>query len=126
MDKALEAQGDRPVENFDLLLERLMLTYILDALIYNVDRNNTNILIDVENDRFHPIDHSRAFRLLKKLPRMRDTEIRVPAEVARRLRELEPYALELTLSELLEPSQIKAVDKRRRLLVKELERRGLM
>ena len=126
MDRALEIHGDSPMENVDLLLERLMLTYILDALIYNVDRNHTNILVDFENDRFYPIDHSRAFRLYKKIPPMRETEIEVPAEVASRLRQLDLETLQKVLGDLLELSQIKAVEKRRKVLIKELESRGLM
>jgi hypothetical protein len=126
MDRALEIHGETPVEHFDLLLERMMLTYILDALIYNTDRNQGNILVDFGNDRFFPIDHSRAFRLHKKLPPMRDTEIPVPEDVDRRLHNLELDTLQTALDELLETSQIKAIDKRRRLLIKDFEKRGLM
>jgi hypothetical protein len=126
MEQALIAHGDSPMDNFDLLLERLMLTYVLDALIYNIDRNHTNILVDFANDRFHPIDHSRAFRLYKKLPPMQDTEIPVPDRIASRIKSLDLETLQAALGELLEPSQIKAVDKRRKTLIKEFQQRGLM
>jgi len=126
MDKALAEHGDAPIDNFDLLLERLMLTYVLDALIYNVDRNHTNILVDFEDDRFHPIDHSRAFRLHKKIPPMKDTEIKVPQKIAARLRVLDLATLEMAVGDLLDAGQVKAIDKRRQTLIKELEKRGLM
>jgi hypothetical protein len=126
MERALETHGNTPVEHFDLLLERMMLTYILDALIYNTDRNQGNILVDFSEDRFFPIDHSRAFRLHKKLLPMRETEIHIPEIVDRRLHDLDLETIRSALDELLEPSQIRAIDKRRRLLIKDFEKRGLM
>jgi hypothetical protein len=126
MEDALAEHGDEPMDNPDLLLERLMLTYILDALIYNIDRNNTNILVDIANDRFYPIDHSRAFRLYKKIPPMNDTEIKVPSRIAARLREVDLAALQEAVGDLLDKGQVKAIDKRRQALIRELEIRDLM
>ena len=126
MEQELIAHGDSPMDNFDLLLERLMLTYVLDALIYNIDRNHTNILVDFASDRFYPIDHSRAFRLYKKLPPMRDSEIPIPEHIASRLRSLDLETFQAAIGEFLDPAQVKAVDKRRRTLIKEFQSRGLM
>ena len=99
MERALESHGDAPIENFDLLLQRLMLTYILDALIYNVDRNPTNVLVGKEDpDVFHPIDHSRAFRPSPDLPgETGGAGAPIPARVAAALRTFDLADLEAIL-----------------------------
>ncbi len=54
--------------NVDLLLERLMLMYVLDAVIYNIDRNVKNWLVDPDSRRLFLIDHSRSFRTSSQVP----------------------------------------------------------
>ncbi len=115
------------IGDMDLLLQRLMLMYILDAMIYNVDRNFTNVLVRPENDDLFLIDHSRAFRVNKKLPSLKEErDIPVPESVARQLRTLEIERLEAELGDLLSKRQIRAIDSRRKLLVKELAARGVL
>ena len=64
-----QAEPGAKVGDFDLLVERLTLMYVLDAMIYNVDRNPTNVLVGKEDpDVFHPIDHSRAFSIASRKP----------------------------------------------------------
>jgi hypothetical protein len=131
IEGAMKAQDasdrDLPVGNAELLLQRLMLMYILDAVIYNVDRNFTNILVRPERDDLFLIDHSRAFRTAKKLPSLKEERpVPVPERVARGLRELDLEALTAELHDLLRPQQIRAVEARRRLLLDELSHRGVL
>lgn len=118
---------DLPIGDAGLMLQRLMLMYVLDAMIYNVDRNFTNILVRPERDHLFLIDHSRAFRTAKKLPSLKEERpIPVPGRVARELRGLDLEALTSELDDLLKPQQIRAVEARRRLLVDELSHRGVL
>jgi hypothetical protein len=115
------------VANVELLLQRLMLMYVLDAMIYNIDRNFTNILVRPAEDHFFLIDHSRAFRNHKKLPSLKeDRPIPVPERVARSLRDLDLATLQSELDELLSKRQIRAIDTRRELLLTELGDRGVL
>jgi len=121
------ADKNMTIGNMDLLLQRLMLMYILDAMIYNVDRNFTNVLVRPERDDLFLIDHSRAFRIIKKLPSLKEERnIPVPDAVAKGLRTLDVETLESQLGNLLSKRQIRAIDSRRKLLVSELEARGLL
>ncbi|MCP3958996.1 MAG: hypothetical protein GY719_14185 [bacterium] len=118
--------ADTAVGNSDLLIERLGLMYILDALIYNADRNFGNILINVDRDVFHPIDHSRTFWLLPTPPpsaRGSVESFSVPAHVEQRLRGIDFETLDRLVGDLLEDRQVKAVLKRRDRLLKLLGNR---
>ena len=118
---------DLPVGDAELLLQRLMLMYVLDAMIYNIDRNFGNILVRPERDHLFLIDHSRSFRTAKKLPSHKEERpIPVPERVVRGLRELDLEALSAELDGLLKPQQIRAIEARRRLLLEELSHRGVL
>ncbi len=125
----LEAAVNDPkakVANFELLVERLGMMYVLDALIYNVDRNFGNVLVDLDRDVFHPIDHSRAFRLSAKPPPSahgKADELKIPAQVDRQLRAIDLETLELLVGDLLKERQVRAIIKRRDRLVKMLDKR---
>ncbi len=113
------------IENFDLLVERLGLMYVLDALIYNVDRNFGNILVNLDEDRFYPIDHSRAFRLSKRpleSTRGKTEDLSIPADVEERLRAISIETLDSLIGEFLEDNQMKAILVRRDKLVKILDK----
>lgn len=113
------------IQNFDLVVERLGLTYVLDALIYNVDRNYGDILVDFEHDVFYSIDHSRSFRLSSKPPNRRDTDLQsIPEHVDQRLRAFDLETLRALVGDLLDDSQVRAVIKRRNRLVKMLDKRA--
>jgi hypothetical protein len=115
------------VGDTDLLLQRLMLMYVLDAVIYNIDRNYTNVLVRPDRNDFFLIDHSRAFRTCKKLPaRKEHRPIPIPEPVAERLREVDREALEAELDGLLSNRQIKSLARRSELLVAELDDRGVL
>lgn len=89
---------------------------IFDQLIYNVDRNATNILYD-KDWRVFMIDHSRAFRRLTRLPDARSME-RCDAEFLNRLKTLRLPELRRQLKPWLQESQITAILARRDLIVK--------
>ena len=122
-----EAVADPAAEvaNYDLLVERLGLMYVLDALIYNVDRNFGNVLVDLDRDVFPPIDHSRAFRLSSKPPPSvqgaTDT-LTLSDEIDQRLRGLDLETLRHLVGDLLEERQVRAIIKRRDRLVKMLDK----
>lgn len=101
---------------------------ILDALILNVDRNRTNVLITTYDDGFHLIDHSRAFRQGRRLPRW-ETEwgtTAVPEGLAERLRSLDLEALRSLLGDLLEEHQLRPILKRRDALLRQLQKNELL
>ncbi|MCP3956711.1 MAG: hypothetical protein GY719_02545 [bacterium] len=115
------------VENYDLLVERLGLMYVLDALIFNVDRNFGNILVNLDRDVFHPIDHSRAFRLSHKPPpstRGSTDRLAVPDPVRERLEALDFATLDRLLGELMNQKQVRAILKRRDRLIKMLDKQN--
>ncbi len=115
------------VENFDLLVERLGMMYVLDALIYNVDRNFGNVLVDLDRDVFHPIDHSRAFRLSAKPPPSahgKTDELIVPEDVEQRLKAIDLETLEALVGDLLKERQVRAIMKRCDRLVRMLDKRS--
>lgn len=125
MSSALE--NHRQVGDPELLRQRLMQTWVFDALIYNVDRNNENIMVEASADRFYLIDHSRSFRLTRRLPPLNEeAAIPLSPEFADRLRGLEREALEPLLEGLLTPAQIKSIIKRRELVLAELSDHGLL
>ncbi len=121
------ADQNLEVADMDLLLQRLMLMYVLDAMIYNIDRNFTNVLVRPDKDDLFLIDHSRAFRTNKKLPSLKEERpIPVPATVADGLKGLDLRTLESELDGLLSKRQIRAIESRRKLLVAELDELGVL
>jgi len=115
------------VRDMDLLMQRMMLMYVLDAMIFNIDRNFTNILVRPARDHLFLIDHSRAFRTYKKLPALKEERpIPVPTSVAQGLQELDIQTMERELDGLLSTKQIRAIEKRRQLLIADLDDRGLL
>ena len=121
------ADQNLQINDMDLLLQRLMLMYVLDAMIYNIDRNFTNVLVRPDSDDLFLIDHSRAFRTNKKLPSLKEERpIPVPATVADGLKGLDLATLESELDGLLSKRQIRAIESRRKLLVAELDDLGVL
>ncbi len=113
------------VMNSDLLVERLALMYVLDTLIYNVDRNLGNVLVDLERDIFYPIDHSRSFRMSPKPPKSNQgDELLLPDHVIQRLRAIDIETLRTMVGDLLDEGQVRAVIKRRDRLVKMLDKQS--
>jgi hypothetical protein len=93
---------------------------VFDALIYNADRNQGNILYTPGDWKLHLIDHTRAFRLSTGRP---PGLVDVPLEIAPGLREkmaaLNEAQLKQALGGLLSNAQIGAILKRRDKLLAE-------
>lgn len=116
-----------PCRDLDLLLQRLMQMYVLDALIFNTDRNWGNVLVNLPTEGFHLVDHSRSFRTTKKLPDLQEQRpIPIPARVVLALRSLDLPGLQAELGGVLSKAQLRSVLARRDLLVQDLERRHLL
>jgi hypothetical protein len=89
---------------------------IFDQLIYNVDRNLQNIVID-KDWKLWMVDHTRAFRTHKQLKNEKDIQ-RCERRLLARLRELKKDEVEGRLSAYLARYEIDGVMARRDLIVK--------
>jgi hypothetical protein len=96
---------------------------LFDALILNVDRNAGNVLYRTSDWRIFLIDHSRAFRLEKKLPELFEEQaILVTREIYANLRSLESQELEELLEDTVTRFQIKSLIVRRDKIVQRIEK----
>ena len=95
---------------------------MFDALIQNTDRNLGNTLYDLDDWSMYLIDHSRAFRLGKKLEKGFATQmLTLDRDVYGNLQTLEEARLMEVLSDLLSKAQIKSIVKRRDKIVEKVE-----
>ena len=102
--------------------EQYRMRFVFDVLIYNEDRNLTNILWTKNDFMMKFIDHSLAFRSTEKRPKQ---YAKVPLQVSDllrgRLQSLNQDELTQQLSPYLHPRQIEAILARRDLILKEAE-----
>ena len=93
--------------------------HVMDVLIFNTDRNETNLLYTPGNWKLWLIDHSRAFRNQRRRPdTLEGVAIDIPAGgLVERLRDLEATALQQKMEGLLSRLQIKMLLARRDLLL---------
>ena len=104
-------QGAKAMKQFEVESQWMQ---ILDALIYNTDRNPTNILVLKNGKGIYFIDHSRSFRLYRKLPPWTAKGLQAfPDDAEDRLLKMDKDALLGELEELLGKNRVLAVDKRR-------------
>ena len=100
--------------------EQYRMRFVFDVLIYNEDRNLTNILWTKNDFMMKFIDHSLAFRSTEKRPKQ---YAKVPLQVSDllrgRLQSLNQDELTQQLSPYLHPRQIEAILARRDLILKE-------
>lgn len=90
---------------------------VFDTLIYNVDRNNGNLLWDKEFN-LYLIDHSQTFGTPVNIPKMyRRSKIRLSSDYKEKLESLTEASMTKEIGEYLHPDQIKAVIARRDLLL---------
>lgn len=102
--------------------EQMQLVRVFDQLIYNMDRNLGNLLID-KNWRIWAIDHTRAFRTHNTL-KSADNITRCDRQVYERLKALDEPALDKELGRYLSSYQIKAILARRDAIVALLDQKG--
>jgi hypothetical protein len=98
------------------------LIQMFDQLIHNNDRNVGNVLID-KNWHVWMIDHTRAFRINKTLPKP-ESLTQIDRGVLAKLKELNKASLTSELKKWLNGSEIDAVMARRDLILKAFETKG--
>ncbi len=109
-----------PFDGYCKQQEQYRLRFIFDILIYNDDRNLTNILWTKDDFMMKFIDHSLAFRSTKKRPEQyRKVTLMVSDLLESRLRSLTKENLTAELSDYLHPVQIEGILARRDLILKE-------
>ena len=95
---------------------------VFDQLIFNVDRNLQNLLID-KNWQIWMIDHSRAFRMLTSLRETKNLQ-RCDQDLLERLKQLNAETLKKELGTYLTAPEIKGLLARRDRIVKVFEELG--
>lgn len=116
-----------PVGDHDLLVQRLTVMFVFDSLIGNIDRNFTNVLVDLDHDSFFLIDHSRSFRTETRIDKMGEGKgVPIPAAIAERLRSMSRQELNDLLGDLLSQQQIRSIVARRDRLLKVLAKSDLL
>jgi hypothetical protein len=122
MDEGARLKEKVSAPNVQLWNQQMWVVRLFDQLIYNVDRNLGNLLID-KQWRVWMIDHSRAFRLNDKL--------KTPVNVGRcdrrtfeRLKALDMPSLKSAVDDYLTPPEMKALLARRSEIVALIEKAG--
>jgi hypothetical protein len=95
---------------------------VFDQLIYNVDRNLGNLLID-RGWHIWMIDHSRAFRLWDQVKEKKDLE-RIDRKLYERLKTLSREEMQSELGPLMRPGRVEAILKRRDVIVRLYEEKA--
>ncbi len=93
---------------------------VFDNLIYNTDRNQGNILYDSDWNLWL-IDHSRAFRREKEL-RTPELIVKCGRKLWEKLKSLDEQVVKERLREFLRSSEIKALLRRRDILVEHIQK----
>jgi len=115
LDQGLET--DDPV----LTDHQAAIMRLFDALIYNVDRNQSNMLYSRDDWNLHLIDHSRSFRRNKNLPEAFTSKpASLPRSLFEKLEALDEKELKALLKNLVTGPQIKAMMQRRDLILQKI------
>jgi len=91
---------------------QIFVVRVFDQLIYNTDRNLGNLLIDGDW-RIWMIDHTRAFKVFRRLEREQQLGSRCARQVLAALRGLDEPTLREQMEDLLIPRQVEALVARR-------------
>jgi hypothetical protein len=91
---------------------QIFVVRVFDQLIYNVDRNLGNLLID-EDWRIWMIDHTRAFKVFKDLKTPKNLGDHCERKLLAALRGLDANTLKAEMKDLLSPPQIDGLLARR-------------
>jgi hypothetical protein len=111
-----------PFDSYCERYEQYRMRFVFDILIYNEDRNLTNILWSKDDFMMKFIDHTLAFRTTEKRPKQyRKVPLHVSDLLRDRLLSLNRSDLDRELSPYLHPRQIEAILARRDLILKEAE-----
>ncbi|HKW97667.1 MAG TPA: hypothetical protein VJN43_08020 [Bryobacteraceae bacterium] len=116
MDELARREKNMQPPDIDYFNKQMYIVRVFDQLIYNTDRNLGNLLID-KQWRLWMIDHTRAFRIQTKLMNEKNL-VMCDRKFLAALRKLDEDTLEEKLRPFLTKSEIKAMMKRRDLIVK--------
>jgi hypothetical protein len=100
-------------------INQMRVMYIFDALIYNIDRNQGNILIDGEW-KIWMIDHTRAFRRRNE-PKDLNVVLRCDWKLFQKLKQLDGEEVRARLKPYLRGYEIDALLKRHAAIVAHIE-----
>ena len=101
--------------NYD---EQRNMLRIFDMLIFNQDRNQSNILFEPQQGQMVWIDHSRSFSSHRRLPKyIKKDNIKIYPQVRQQLEALDTDKLNKVMSGLLNKDQIRAILRRRALIL---------
>jgi hypothetical protein len=122
MDEATRVEKKINTPDTDSWNHEMYVVRVFDQLIYNMDRNLTNLLID---NQWHiwMIDHTRSFRLQHALRNDKNL-VQCDRDLLAKLKTLDEPALEKELRLFVSKDEIKAVLARRDLIVKFFEAKG--
>ena len=95
---------------------QIFVVRVFDQLIYNVDRNLGNLLID-HDWRLWMIDHTRAFKVFKDLKTPKNLGDHCERKLLAALRQLDRATLKAEMKDLLAPGQIEGLLARRDVIV---------
>jgi len=109
-----ETSPDFRPANAQQWVNQLWSMYLFDNLIFNVDRNAANVLVDQEQ-RIWLIDHTRAFQTVAEL--LDDRIVRVDRRLWKKLVALTDHELRLAVSPYLDGLEVRNLLARRDLLV---------
>lgn len=115
-------QDLKPPDPASLLYQKDVMR-IFDVLISNSDRNLTNQLITTSDWKLHLIDHSRSFRLRKKVSSaFDDIPVSLPESLYQRLKQLDGPTLRELFDGLLSRAQVKALLSRRDQIIEKIDK----
>jgi len=120
MDEAARVKKKIATPDADRWNQQMWHVRVFDQLIYNVDRNLGNLVID-SDWRIWMIDHTRAFRLFDTLKAVGNL-VRADRQFLERLKALDRARVVEATKNYLTPFEINALLKRRDLIVQHFER----
>jgi len=121
MDEKTRRDKKPVIPDVDAWNREMLVVRVFDQLIYNFDRNLTNLLID-KDWRIWMIDHSRAFKVFGDVKTPKDLGDRCSRDVLAALRRLDEKELREEMKDLLSPDQIQGLLKRRDQVVAHYEK----
>lgn len=122
MDEEDRTKKSVTAPNLEAWNQEMYVVRVFDQLIYNTDRNLTNLLID-KDWHIWMIDHSRSFRLRHDL-RNEKNLVQCDRALLAKMKELDAVTLKKQLSPYVNGEEIKGLLARRDLIVKFFENKG--
>lgn len=122
MDEEERTKKNQTAPNLDAWNQEMYVVRVFDQLIYNTDRNLTNLLID-KDWHIWMIDHSRSFRMRHEL-RNEKNLVQCDRALLAKMKALDAATLKKQLSPYVNGEEIKGLLARRDLIVKFFESKG--